>query len=107
VNRFGHDPEIAPQGTIDLLKQLTPKIKGRRILHTNCTSLGGGVDKILRSLIPLHGNIGIEAPWEVIEKFFNTTKAFHKALRGRIILLPPICSYTIYRSGRKTPGRIS
>jgi len=78
--------EIAPKGTIEILKRLAQKISQKRILHINSTKLGGGVAEILRSLVPLLQDVGIEARWEVItgtEEFFATTKAFHNALQGQ------------------------
>ena len=78
--------EVVPKGTIDLLKCLAEQVKGKRVLHVNSTKLGGGVAEILRSLMPLLQDSGLDARWEVIsgnEEFFNTTKAFHNALQGQ------------------------
>ena len=78
--------EVVPKGTIDLLKCLAEQVKGKRVLHVNSTKLGGGVAEILRSLMPLLQDVGLDARWEVIsgnEEFFNTTKAFHNALQGQ------------------------
>jgi trehalose synthase len=77
--------EVTPKGTIDFLRCLADKVRGRRILHVNSTRVGGGVAEILRSLVPLLQDIGVEARWEVItgtEDFFAVTKAFHNALQG-------------------------
>ena len=78
--------KTVPKGTIDLLKCLAEQVKGKRVLHVNSTKLGGGVAEILRSLMPLLQDVGLDARWEVIsgtEEFFNTTKAFHNALQGQ------------------------
>ena len=78
--------EMVPKGTIDFLKCLAERSKGRKILHVNSTKVGGGVAEILRSLLPLLQDIGMDARWEVIsgtEEFFSTTKAFHNALQGQ------------------------
>ncbi|RPJ42825.1 MAG: glycosyltransferase [Deltaproteobacteria bacterium] len=77
--------EVTPKGTIDFLRCLADKVRGRTILHVNSTRVGGGVAEILRSLVPLLQDIGVEARWEVItgtEDFFAVTKAFHNALQG-------------------------
>jgi trehalose synthase len=77
--------EVTPKGTIDFLRCLADKARGKRILHVNSTRIGGGVAEILRSLVPLLTDIGVEARWEVItgtEDFFTVTKAFHNALQG-------------------------
>jgi trehalose synthase len=77
--------EVTPKGTIDFLRCLADRTRGKRILHVNSTRVGGGVAEILRSLVPLLTDIGVEARWEVItgtEDFFVVTKAFHNALQG-------------------------
>jgi len=78
--------DVVPKGTIDFLKCLAERSKGRKVLHVNSTKVGGGVAEILRSLLPLLRDIGMDARWEVIsgtEEFFNTTKFFHNALQGQ------------------------
>ena len=77
--------EVTPKGTVDFLRCLAEKVRGKKILHVNSTRVGGGVAEILRSLVPLLQDIGVEARWEVItgtEDFFAVTKAFHNALQG-------------------------
>jgi trehalose synthase len=86
MSRLEDYREIAPKGTIDFLLNLAKNVEGKKILHINSTRLGGGVAEILRSLIPLMQDVGLEARWEVIsgnEEFFATTKAFHNALQGQ------------------------
>jgi trehalose synthase len=78
--------EVTPKGTVDFLRRLAEPIKKKKVLHVNSTKLGGGVAEILRSLVPLLHDVGLEAKWEVIsgsEEFFTTTKAFHNALQGK------------------------
>jgi len=77
--------EVTPKGTMDFLKCLAEKVRGKKVLHINSTKLGGGVAEILRNLLPLLQAVGIDARWEVIsgtEEFFNVTKSFHNALQG-------------------------
>lgn len=78
--------EIAPPGTVDLLYRLADRLKGRSLLHINSTRLGGGVAEMLRNMVPLFKELGIDMRWEVIEGtplFFKTTKAIHNALQGQ------------------------
>jgi len=78
--------EVAPKGTVDFLKLVAKKVQGKRVLHINSTRLGGGVAEILRSLIPLLQDVGLDAQWEVIsgsEEFFRITKPLHNALQGQ------------------------
>lgn len=64
---------------------LASDLKGARVAHINATSNGGGVAEILRSLIPLYRNIGMDASWLVLrgdESFFRVTKRLHNTLQG-------------------------
>jgi len=86
MSLFENYREVAPKGMIDFLQRLADGVRGRRILHVNSTRIGGGVAEILRSLVPLLQDIGVEARWEVItgtEDFFAVTKSFHNALQGQ------------------------
>jgi trehalose synthase len=76
---------IVGNTTIDELKMIASKLKGKSILNINSTSVGGGVAEILNKMIPLLNQLGVDARWEVIkgdEKFFNITKKMHNALHG-------------------------
>jgi trehalose synthase len=68
---------------IDELYRIAERLNGRTIQHINSTPVGGGVAEILHRLVPLTGELGVQATWDVItgsEEFFNVTKAFHNAL---------------------------
>ncbi len=73
MNRLEDYREVAPQGAVDFLRRLAQPLQGKKILHINSTRLGGGVAEILRSLVPLLQDVGLEVQWEVItgnEEFF-------------------------------------
>jgi len=96
--------EVTPKGTIDFLRCLAENVQGKRILHVNSTRMGGGVAEILRSLVPLIQDIGVEARWEVItgtEDFFAVTKAFHNSLQGQEQDLSPAMLDTYGEINRK------
>ena len=96
--------DVTPKGTIDFLRCLAEKVRGRKILHVNSTRVGGGVAEILRSLVPLLNDIGVEARWEVItgtEDFFAVTKGFHNALQGEEQDLSPEMLETYREINRK------
>jgi trehalose synthase len=76
---------IAPKGSVDFLMRLAERVQGRRFLHVNSTHEGGGVAEILSRLVPMMGELGIKAEWEVITgdpEFYATTKSIHNALQG-------------------------
>jgi trehalose synthase len=81
---------IVGQENIDQLFRLAKRLKGKSIVHVNSTQTGGGVAEILKSLVPLMNELGIDTRWVVINgngKFFEVTKAFHNALQGNKVNL--------------------
>ncbi len=100
---------VTPKGTIEFLQGLARKAQGRKILHINSTKLGGGVAEILRGLVPLLQDVGIEARWEVIsgnEEFFSTTKAFHNSLQGQEQHISRQMLQTYLEVNRANAGRL-
>jgi trehalose synthase len=68
---------VAGEDVVDHLRQLCAPLKGMCVVHVNSTRVGGGVAEILRKLVPLKRELGIDANWEVIEGprgFFSTTR---------------------------------
>jgi len=73
------------QATIDELRVLGTRMRGRSIQHVNSTAVGGGVAEILTRLVPLTRELGIDVRWDVIkggEAFFALTKRLHNGLHG-------------------------
>lgn len=76
---------VVPGGTIDLLRRLADRVRGRSLLHVNSTRVGGGVAEMLQRYVPLFEELGIPVRWEVLagsDAFFQVTKSFHNALQG-------------------------
>ncbi|MDD5546995.1 MAG: glycosyltransferase [Candidatus Omnitrophica bacterium] len=76
---------IVGQPTIDDLRLLAERLRGKVIQNINSTSVGGGVAEILNRMIPLLKELGVDARWDLIkggEQFFEVTKNFHNALHG-------------------------
>ena len=72
------------------IQRLAEPLRGKRVLHVNATSFGGGVAEILYTLVPLMNDVGLEAQWQVLtadSEFFNVTKSFHNGLQGAPIEL--------------------
>jgi trehalose synthase len=79
---------ISPKGDLLLLRKLGESLAGKSLVHINSTKLGGGVAEILRSMVPIIKELGIDVRWEVIEGdewFFDITKRIHNALQGNIV----------------------
>ena len=67
------------------IRSLAGPLEGKRVLHVNATSFGGGVAEILYSLVPLMNDAGLKADWKVMygrDEFFHVTKLMHNALQG-------------------------
>lgn len=64
------------------------KLKGKKIVHINAVSTGGGVAELLKSLIPYFNSLGIDSSWyaidnaEISRDFFRFTNKLHNALQG-------------------------
>jgi trehalose synthase len=102
--------EVVPKGTVEFLMLLAEKVQGKRILEINSTQVGGGVAEILRSLVPLFREIGLDCRWEVIsgtEEFFNVTKSFHNALQGLEQNISPQMLQNYLEETRKNAERLS
>ena len=77
--------DVAPQGTVELLRELGRRVEGKSMVHVNSTRFGGGVAEILHRLLPLFEELGVKVRWEVLagsDLFYRTTKSFHNALQG-------------------------
>jgi trehalose synthase len=77
--------DIVGTPVIEHLRQLGEKLKGVRVIHVNSTMEGGGVAEILKWMVPLMEDLGLEAHWKVItgtHDFFRITKSIHNGLQG-------------------------
>ncbi|MGC8873761.1 MAG: hypothetical protein ACP5SI_04835 [Chloroflexia bacterium] len=86
---------------LEEIRTLAAPLRGARVGHINATAYGGGVAEILRTLVLLMQDVGLEAEWQVIrgaDEFFQVTKACHNGLQGMEIPL----SEEIRRPGRNT-----
>jgi trehalose synthase len=80
-------PYVGKKAIAELVA-LARNLQGLRILHVNSTYHGGGVAGMLRSLVPLMDDLGLEAHWVLLfgePTFFSCTKKLHNALQGEEI----------------------
>ncbi len=76
---------IVGKSDIEELFLLAEKLKGKSVQNINSTAVGGGVAEILRRIIPLLRELGVNAWWDVIkgdDRFFHITKKIHNSLHG-------------------------
>lgn len=74
------------RSTVEELRILASKLSGKVIQNINSTFTGGGVAEILRRMVPLLEQLGVNARWNIIKgdlEFFQVTKKLHNALHGR------------------------
>ncbi len=77
--------DVVGDEVIAELRRVAAPLRGLKILHLNATSYGGGVSELLRSVVPLERDLGLDADWRIIaadDDFFNVTKMIHNALQG-------------------------
>jgi len=92
------------------IQQLAEPLQGRRVLHVNATSFGGGVAEILYTLVPLMNDVGLEAEWQVLtadSEFFNVTKSFHNGLQGAPVELTDDVRERYEEVNRRNAERLS
>ena len=77
---------------IQELRELAKPLFGARVLHINATAAGGGVAEILKALVPLMCDLGLNAEWRILQgadEFYKVTKTMHNGLQGMPIRLKP------------------
>ncbi|TYT61279.1 glycosyltransferase [Natrialba swarupiae] len=77
--------DVTGQDRLERLRSLAGTLSESRILHVNSTATGGGVAELLRSIVPLCNDLGVDTDWLVMDAtddFFEVTKAMHNALQG-------------------------
>lgn len=77
--------EVVDADQFQRLRDQAATVDDRRILHLNSTATGGGVAELLRSIVPLSNDLGVETDWLVMDatdEFFDVTKAMHNGLQG-------------------------
>jgi trehalose synthase len=77
--------DIAPAGTVESLRRLSERVRGRRLLDVSASREAGGVAEILRGLVPLLEEAGVESAWESLDRDGAVTPAvsrLHAALQG-------------------------
>lgn len=101
---------IVGRSTVLELGELAKRLARKRILMVNSTRIGGGVAEILRWMVPLLKELGLQVDWEVIEgpeSFYRATKRFHNALHGKAEALTQEMFDHFLEVGRHNAKRIA
>jgi trehalose synthase len=92
VGRLRDYQELIEPSLRTRIASAAERLKRLRVVHINATPFGGGVAEILRSLVPMMNDLGLEAAWHVLdpdEAFFDVTKKLHNGLQGKPVSLAP------------------
>src|SRR2546428_11742112 len=82
---------IAPAGTVDFLRRLSERVRSRRLVNRRAGRGVGGVAEILRGLVPLLEEVGVESAWESVDPegaAAGIGTRLHHALQGGEERLP-------------------
>jgi len=77
--------QVAPPGTVDVILKLAERVQGRRFLHLSGGRFGAGAAEMLRTLVPILADLGVDAGWEITggdPVFYATARALQQALEG-------------------------
>ena len=76
---------VTQRDQLERLRSLADALADARVLHVNSTATGGGVAELLRSIVPVCNDLGVDTDWLVMDAdddFFAVTKAMHNGLQG-------------------------
>ncbi len=76
---------VVGEEEVNEIRALAAGFQGKSLTQINSTAYGGGVAEILRNMVPLMRDCGLDVKWQVIKgsyEFFNVTKKIHNALQG-------------------------
>lgn len=76
---------VTERDRLERLRSLAEALSDVQILHVSSTATGGGVAELLRSIVPVCNDLGIDTDWLVMDAdddFFEVTKAVHNGLQG-------------------------
>lgn len=85
MQRIDDYRQVAPPGTVDIILKLAERVQGRRFLHLSGGRFGGGAAEILRTIVPILADLGIDASWEITggdPGFYAAARALQHALEG-------------------------
>jgi trehalose synthase len=81
---------VAPPGAVDIILKLAERVQGRRFLHLSGGRFGGGAAELLRTIVPILTDLGLDAGWEITggdPGFYAAGRALQQALEGTERLL--------------------
>jgi len=99
--------KIIGEETVAQIHAAAQPLREQSVLHINATYHGGGVAEMLRTIVPLMNEIGLDADWSLLygePELFRTTKKIHNGIQGEKVELTQE-ELTTYFSINKTFAR--
>jgi len=82
--------KIIGEETVAQIHAAAQPLREQSVLHINATYHGGGVAEMLRTIVPLMNEIGLDADWSLLygePELFRTTKKIHNGIQGEKVEL--------------------
>ena len=99
--------KIIGEETVAQIHAAAQPLREQSVLHINATYHGGGVAEMLRTIVPLMNEMGLDADWSLLygePELFRTTKKIHNGIQGEKVELTQE-ELTTYFSINKTFAR--
>lgn len=99
--------KIIGENEVESIQAYANQLAGKSVVHVSSTAFGGGVSEMLRRIVPLMRDVGLDAEWKVIrgeKEFFDVTKSFHNALQGKKMELSSDMKRTYLRYNELNAG---
>jgi trehalose synthase len=91
VTKVDEYRRVTPPGVVDIILKLAETVRGRRLLNLSGGRFGGGAAEMLRTMVPILGDLGVDTSWEITggdPGFYATTSALRAALEGAERAIP-------------------
>ena len=106
---LGAYAEATEHEVLDEVRELAADLRGLRLVQVNSTASGGGVARLLQSLLPLELGLGLDVEWRLLcpdDALFSVTKHLHNASRA-VASRWPLTSSRSTRTATPTARRCS
>jgi trehalose synthase len=79
-----HEPACGPEA-VERLRAAAEPLKGTRVVHVSPAGGGGRVPELLKAMLPLAAELGVEVEWQVLfgdPELQRVARALHDGLQG-------------------------
>src|SRR3954469_25530789 len=79
-----HDPACGPEA-VERLRAAAEPLRGARVVHVSPAGGGGRVPELLKAILPLAAELGVEVEWQVLfgdGELQKVARSLHDGLQG-------------------------